>query len=158
MKTKILACALSAAMLGGLAVPACAAEPQTETTTLKATVNSSFLLSIPANQTVLYNAAKTDIGRVSVTGNVLSTEEVTVTVDKTNFKHATKDAAIPYTLTNNEIPFTKGVWSETELRDATPKAVDLSVNVDAADWTAAPAGAYTSTITFNAALAPIVAP
>ena len=151
----------AAALVGAMALPVWAQEnTQHKDTTIKATVESAYTLSIPAETTIAFEAASTDLaGVLKVTGNVLPSQEVEVTVQAKAFHNEAQGTDLRYKLVNKADGnvFTGDVWDEDTLRDGLAgegqgKAIQLSIAIDEKDWELAKAGAYQGTITFTAAL------
>jgi|AKZA01.1.fsa_nt_gi hypothetical protein len=152
MKRNILLGLISAATAASmLAMPVYANELATELTT---TVESAYTLEIPANNGITYGVESTAIGEVSVTGNVLPTDAVTVTATTDAFKNQSQSGVedVPFTLrdTSGDV-FTGATWNGAEINGQT-KAIELSVDITPADWQAAAAGTYAGSITFTAAI------
>lgn len=152
MKRKVITGLITAAMMTVMAIPAYAANQQSGTTNINATVDSEYMLTIPAETTIAFEAELTKLGGpLKVTGNVLPDQTVTVTATANPLANAAQGTALAYTLMNGTGEFTSDSWNEDELRSAS-KEIQLSVAIDKADWDNAEAGKYEGSIVFNAEL------
>lgn len=149
MKKKYLASLVLAIALSVLSLPVSAAGITSQTTTLTTTIDSSYTMSIPMNQTISLNTITTEIGAVAVTGNLKTDEEVAVTIEKTAFT-TENTGTIPYRLLSEGNAVASLTWSEAEARNDAPKSYPLTVTIDEEQWRQARAGDYTATITFTA--------
>lgn len=153
MKKKIKTSVIGLAIMAFTIAPAYAEETQIE-----ATVESTYTLTIPAKTNIAYNSEETLLqGLLKVTGNVLPTQSIEVSVTAHALHDSTRKADIPYTLKNGKDVFTKGIWDEPILREGLAgegkgKEVQLSVVIEDADWKKAPAGKYAGSIVFEAKL------
>ena len=152
MKTRKITMGLTAlALVGAMALPVSAAQPQTGTTDITAIVTSSYTLSIPQKTDINFEATSTALtDPLKVTGNVAHGETVTVSAQCNPLKTA-QDDELAYTLMNGSSAYTPVTWTETELRDG-KKEVQLSVAIDDTTWKNAKAGTYTGGIVFTAEL------
>jgi hypothetical protein len=153
MNRKILLGLVSAATAASmLAMPVFANEAATELTTR---IESTYTLEIPANNGIVAGTESTVIGEVSVTGKVLATDAVTVTAETEAFKNQTQPEAddLPFALNqSNGESFISAAWSGSEINAATPKGIELIVDITPAQWEAAAAGSYVGSITFTASM------
>lgn len=147
-------------VVGGLflsALPISAAD-QSGTTDLSATVDATYMLTIPSNTAISYGAKSTLLpGELKVKGNVQKGQSITVTASPTALHNDSQNTDISYTLKKDAIPFTSDTWNEQELRDglvnnASAKKDMLSIAIDASAWNSAKAGSYKGTIIFSAQL------
>lgn len=160
MKKKMIAGALSLAMLSAMAIPVYAEENtvKTGTTPIEASIPSVYTLTIPSETDIQFNAASTDLkGVLKVTGNVLPTQSVKVSVETKALENSVQKTTLPYTLKYNGSVFTSDEWDETELRaglagEGEGKELTLSVAIESADWASAKAGTYEGSIVFTAAM------
>lgn len=162
MKTRKITIGIAAlALTGAMVLPVTAQEnTQDKDTTIKASVRSTYTLSIPAETTIDFKAASTDLnGVLKVTGNVLPSQEVEVTVQAEDFHNNVQNTDLPYTLVNkaDSNAFTGATWDEDTLRaglagEGKGKEIQLSIVIAEQDWKLAKAGEYEGTITFTAAL------
>lgn len=140
-------------LMGTMALPVSAQELQkTGDTEVTANVASDYVLTIPAKTEIAFNATSTDLaGTLTVTGNVLPTQEVEVTATPNALHNEAQNTDLPYTLKKDSETFIADTWNETELREET-KDVQLSIAITEAEWNKAEAGNYTGSITFTANL------
>lgn len=157
MRKKIIAGITCAMLMGAMALPVSAEE-----TPITATVGSSYELTIPASTNIVYNATTTPLnGIVTVEGNVLPNQIVTVSATPGNLHNSEQNTNLPYTLvtSNTTQQFSSDTWNETQLRDrlngGDGKTVSLSVNITEDNWKSAEAGTYTGNITFTSELSSV---
>lgn len=157
MKKKWIAGVLTAALCMTNMLPVYAAKnQQSGTTTVTATVDSTYTMTIPAETKIPFNQVETKLnGQLKVKGNVRSNEEVSV-VAAANPLENEKNEMISYVLKQGETEFKSATWSEQELREE--KAYDLSVTIPQATWDTAKAGTYTGGIVFTAELRTVSQP
>lgn len=175
---KLSALILALALLVSVIPAAYAANATPNTTTLTTTVPSAtYVLNIPADQTVTFGVEKTYIGNVTVTDSKNFTEgkNVAVLVEYAPFAAETEgiSTTIPYTLyqtsaASSSEAATADVFAFTTGRKLTFKGrangtVDelagvgasnysmknMFVSIQSKDWGKALAGDYKSTITFT---------
>lgn len=156
MKKRWMTGIICTALAVSAAVPALASEPdsRTDSTTLKAEVGSTFILTIPQTTDITYGEEKTAMpGSLKVTGNVDVGEQVQVTVQAEPLRNVSRNESIAYTVTaaSGTGAFTGDTWSETELREAS-KEISLFVNITGDAWEQAKAGTYTGSVIFTAEL------
>lgn len=137
--------ALALAVILAGAAPASAEERQT---TLAATVPSSYTLTIPKSQTIEYGRDLTEIGALSVKGNIRTDENLRVSVEKSAFRNEEKNHSFSFRLLSGSALFLERSWSGTELE--TEQTVPLSVSIEDSAWDEAQAGNYTATLIFTA--------
>lgn len=156
MNRKIMAGILSVIITGSFALPVYgSSSSRQDTTTLTATIDSSYVLTIPMDTPVSYGTVDTDLsGALKVIGNVRSSQQVTVSATTEQFKNDDGQAEFTYMLLDKskDIPFSKGVWNEAELRNSQPKEIPLAIHIPQDTWNKAKAGTYKSTVTFTAEL------
>lgn len=154
MKTKnFTAGLLTMALMGAMALPVGAADTDSQTLELTASVKSEYILTIPSKTDIAFNKTSTDLnGTLKVTGNVLPTQKVTVTATANSLKNSVQNTELPYKLMNGKDEFKTTEWSESELSAAMPKELQLQVAITEDDWKAAKAGDYTGSIVFLAEL------
>ena len=174
---KLSALILALALLVSVIPAAYAANATPNTTTLTTTVPSaSYVLNIPADQTVTFGETRTYIGNVTVTDskNFAEGKNVDVTVEYAPFAAEAEEISttIPYTLYQSEstdnsprmsslasgkkMTF-KGsadgtVSEKTKFSTGNTTGVtmeSLMVSIQSRDWGKALAGDYKSTITFT---------
>jgi len=153
MKAKKIIVSLTAFALMMVMTLSVAATSDTQTTTLEIDVESTYTLSIPKSQNIVFEVATTDIGEVKMEGNIRLDEEIIVDVTRTEFESLDDPAdKIDYTLTlsGEETEFVGAVWSESSLYSGTATIYPLTVNITQQEWDNARAGNYKSVITFTA--------
>lgn len=173
---KLSALFLALVLLMSAVPTAFAANTTPNTTTLTTTVPSAtYVLNIPADQTVTFGEIKTYIGNVTVTDskNFAVGKNVDVTVEYAPFaaEAAEISTTIPYTLfqatgtdsgvssydtsklaSGSKMTFkgkVDGTTDEKTTFGVKCTMESLMVNVQSADWGKALAGDYKSTITFT---------
>lgn len=143
------------ALMGAMALPVSAQDnTESKDTSITAKIQSTYTLSIPASTTIDFKETSTNLKEtLKVTGNVLPTQEVTVTAKAGAFHNKVQNTDLPYKLIDkrNNSEFTAATWSEDELRDGS-KELTLSVDITKEAWDAAEAGSYEGSITFTANL------
>lgn len=153
MKKKMIAGALSLAVLSAAAIPVCADE-----TLIQVTIPTSYQLTIPKETNIGFNAESTNLdGVLKVSGKVLPTQSIQVTVETKALHNSVQNTNLPYTLKCGADTFTGAVWSEEELYaglagEGEGKELQLSVAIDKAEWDKAEAGKYEGGIVFTATL------
>lgn len=157
MQKKWIAGVLTAAIMMTSMLPVYAAEnQQSGTTTVTATVDSTYTMTIPAETKIPFNQVETKLnGQLKVKGNVRSNEEVSVVAAVNPLKNEKKET-ISYVLKQGGAEFKSATWSEQELREE--KAYELSVTIPQATWDTAKAGTYTGGIVFTAELKTVSQP
>lgn len=157
MKNKWTAGVLTAALMMTSVLPVYAAgNQQSGTTTVTATVDSTYTMTIPAETKIPFNQVETALnGQLKVKGNVKSSEEVSVVAAANPLENENKET-IAYVLKQGGAEFKSATWSEQELR--AEKAYDLSVTIPQATWDTAKAGTYTGGIVFTAQLRDVAQP
>ncbi len=158
MKRKITMGLTAFALMGAMALPVSAQEnTESKDTTIRATIQSTYTLTIPAETTIDFEAVSTNLeGELKVAGNVLPSQEVEVTANAGTFHNTVQNTDLPYKLMNGQEEFKTSTWDEDTLRaglqEGQGKAIPLSIAIEEADWETAEAGEYTGTITFTATL------
>ena len=173
---KLSALILALALLVPVIPAAYAANATPNTTTLTTTVPSaSYVLNIPADQTITFGKTETRIGNVTVTDstNFAEGKNVDVTVEYTPFtaEVAEISTTIPYSLIRaSSNDRTSGISSGSKMTfegksDGTVNELtkfiysrtgeayymsNLVVSISSTSWGKALAGDYKSTITFTA--------
>lgn len=173
---KLSALILALALLVSVIPAAYAANATPNTTTLTTTVPSaSYVLNIPADQTITFGKTETRIGNVTVTDstNFAEGKNVDVTVEYTPFtaEVAETSTTIPYSLIRaSSNDRTSGISSGSKMTfegksDGTVNELtkfiysrtgeayymsNLVVSISSTNWGKALAGDYKSTITFTA--------
>lgn len=169
---KVCSLALALCCLLSTVVMAASAEAaQSGTTKLTTTVPAaSYVMHIPADQTVAFGAIKTEIGNVTVTDATGFAEgkNVEVTVTHDDFHSDSVETTIPYNLAAADSTSTLGDAKKLTFKGKPNGTVDeetyivgtkndgymkkLVIDMTSAAWGKALAGEYTSTITFTSAV------
>ena len=154
MKIKRLTFSFSAmALVGIMALPVSVSAADSKTMELNAYVESTYTLTIPSKTEIVFNSTSTDLnGTLKVTGNVRPMQKVTVKAELNALHNAVQNTNLPYKLMSGAVEFQAADWSETELRAAEPKELQLSVDIAAEDWNQAKGGEYQVNIVFTAEL------
>ncbi|HIR26471.1 MAG TPA: hypothetical protein IAB84_00715 [Candidatus Choladousia intestinigallinarum] len=154
MKIKRLTFSFSAmALVGIMALPVSVSAADSKTMELNAYVESTYTLTIPSKTEIVFNSTSTDLnGTLKVTGNVRPMQKVTVKAELNALHNAVQNTNLPYKLMSGAVEFQAADWSETELRAAEPKELQLSVDIAAEDWNQAKGGEYQGNIVFTAEL------
>ena len=133
--------------------------PQTAQAEITTTIEPTYIVTIPADTTVAFNALSTDFGSVELTQARLNPgKQVVVTVDTDGeLNNAADDKkVIPYTVTAQYatgaegevyVPF-KTAEQPLEM-DTEGQKFALSIEIGEEDWNKAYAGSYSDTVTFN---------
>lgn len=148
------AAVLAAAAVMTAGVPAYAAGTQESSMDLNMSKEADYIMTIPMDTTSIgFGAESTVIGDLSVTGNIGTKQQVTVTAEKTPFTDV-KDAEnqFPFDLQCEGSSFETAVWSWQEVRAEEPTAYPLTVYIPTETWADVAAGDYTATLTFKAEL------
>ncbi|MDO4274115.1 MAG: cation transporter [Eubacteriales bacterium] len=151
-KRMILGGTLAAAMLTASALTTFAAEPQSGTTTLTVQKAASYMLHIPQDQEITFGTMDTEIGTLSVTGEIGANQKVNVNVTKTGFID-TEDAGnkFSFELREGNAEFQGKEWGSQELKDNKASAA-LTVHIPSETWGSTEPATYKATVTFQASL------
>lgn len=145
---------LAAAVLAMSVCTAYAADgSQSQSMQLTIQKDASYTMSIPKSQDIVFGTVDTEIGKLSVTGEIGTKQEVRVSVDTTEFTD-TADAGnhFLFALWQGSGVFTGKTWSSKELEGSgTP--VLLTVHIPSETWGKTSPGTYRAVITFAAELA-----
>lgn len=148
MRKKTLFTAAGALALTVIVAGTAPASAEEQKTTLEATVPSSYTLTIPKSQAIEYGRELTDIGSLSVIGNIRTDEVLRVSVEQSAFRNEEKNHSFSFRLLSGSEIFQGQSWNGTELE--TEQTVPLSVSIEDPVWDEAQAGNYTATLTFTA--------
>ncbi len=152
MKKKLTCLALALALTLSLSVTAFATEidqddgsPATADTVITTSITPTYVVTIPADTDIPFEATSTELGDIELTSAHLEPGYV-VTVSA-SAGALTNDAdsayAIPYTLESEGSAFTSAQYS------AAGDYTTLDISIEQTAWDSAPAGSYTGTITFT---------
>lgn len=115
--------------------------------------NASYTMSIPASQDITFGTVDTEIGSLSVTGEIGTKQEVRVSVDTTEFTDTADDGnRFPFALWQGGTAFTGKNWSSKELENG-GTSVSLTVHIPSETWGKTSPGTYRALVTFAAELA-----
>lgn len=148
---KILSFVLAAMMVTAISTTAFAAElnqgsdPKTQDTKITTSIAPTYVVTIPADAKIDFNAASTTLGTVNATHMQIEPDKkVTVTAAAGKLENQTDTTkTIEYKLMNGETEFTSMDLIDTE------KKADLAIAIAEDDWNTAYAGDYKGTITFT---------
>ncbi len=126
-------------------------DPQRASATITTSIAPTYVVSIPENTSVMFNAAETSFGSIQVTQAQLEPDKqirVSLTSEAPDgafqlVNSADETRTIPYEVKDANGVFTSGVY--TKAGDRT----DLTINISQEDWNAAYAGSYSDTVTFT---------
>ncbi len=136
---------LTAAVFFAAAVPVSASEQQT---TLNLVIPSTYTMTIPKSQHIEYGKNETQIGTLTVEGNIRPDEALYVSVKKSAFQNLEKKHSFAFRLLSGSEEFSGRSWSGMELE--TEQTVPLSVSIADTVWDEVQAGNYTAALTFTA--------
>lgn len=154
---KVMAAFLAAAVMS-MAVPAYASEAEKDEQSMELNMSkdSTYMMSIPMSQSIAFGTVDTEIGEVSVTGDIGTKQKVNVKVSKTDFIDE-KDAqnVFSFDLWSDEETFAGKDWVSEEVRAEEAVAYPLTVHIPTETWAGVIAGDYAATLTFEAELVDI---
>lgn len=151
MKKKLTCLALALALTLSLSVTAFATEinqddgsPATAETEITTSITPTYVVTIPADTNIPFEATSTDLGKIELTSAHLEPDYVVTVSASAGALTNDADSAytIPYTLESEDGVFTSVQYS------AAGDYTTLTVNITANDWNSAYAGSYSGTITF----------
>lgn len=158
------AAALTTALILTAGIPAHASEPgagdtpaQQSSLNLTTSKAAKYTMKIPMQATgeagITFGAVDTEIGDLTVTGDIGTKQQVSVTVEQTPFTDV-KDSGnhFDFDLRCKENKFETEVWNWQEVRAETPVSYPLTVHIPNETWENVAAGDYTATLTFKAEL------
>ena len=158
------AAALAEALIltGGISVSASEAgagdtPAQQSSLNLTTSQEAHYSMTIPMQATgeasIPFGKVDTEIGDLTVTGDIGTKQQVSVTVEQTPFTDV-KDAgnSFRFELLCKESMFEKEVWDWQEVRVETPVSYPLTVHIPSETWAKVVAGEYAATLTFKAEL------
>ncbi|MBO1307005.1 hypothetical protein JZO70_12585 [Enterococcus sp. 669A] len=138
-----------------LPVTGFAQDRQEGTTEVTADVPSTYTMTIPASpKQIVANTDITDLGSLSVKGNLDPTKLIEVTVEKKQLENQRDNTQkIPFSLvdsSNANTEWTGATWNADDCTAA--KALELSVKIDQPSWAAAKPGQYKGSIVFTSSI------
>lgn len=154
---RILTFILVVAMLAACSVTAFAevnqdSDPQQQSAVISADVEPAYIVSIPADTTVAFNAEYTDFGAVELTSARLEPNKcvkVTLTTDGELNNSADDTKVIPYTIVEGKADSATDTAYTTASYLAAGDKTDLTIKIAQDDWNKAAAGHYGDTVTFD---------
>lgn len=154
---KILSFVLAAIMVTALSTTAFAAElnqddPKTQDTEITTSIAPTYVVTIPADAKIEFNATSTVLGTVKASHMQIEPDKMVV-VNATAGKlenQIEKAKTIAYKLMNGDAEFTSINLTDTE------KKADLKISIAEDDWNKAYAGDYKGTITFTISYADLI--
>ena len=158
------AAALAEALIltGGISVSASEAgagdtPAQQSSLNLTTSQEAHYIMTIPKQATgeasIPFGKVDTEIGDLTVTGDIGTKQQVSVTVEQTPFTDV-KDSGntFDFTLLHDGNTFKEAVWDWEEVRAETPVSYPLTVHIPSETWAKVVAGEYAATLTFKAEL------
>lgn len=146
---------MAASVLMALSVPAFG-ETVREEQSLELTMQKppKYTMSIPSTTSIIvFGTENTEIGDLSVIGDVGTKQQVLVTVAKTDFVDDNdKTNSFSFSLQHNGVDFTEEAWTFNQLREEPITAYGLIVHIPTETWAETKAGTYKATLTFKAEL------
>lgn len=163
-KKRAGAAVLAAALVMTAGIPAYASETgtgdtaaQSSSLNLTTSQEARYIMTIPMQATgeagITFGDENTPIGDLSVTGDIGTKQQVSVTVEKTPFTDV-RDANnhFDFDLLSENEDFEEATWNWQQVRAETPTGYALTVHIPNETWEKVPAGDYTATLTFKAQL------
>lgn len=144
---KTLSLILALTLVFSLTVPALAANDTEGTTVIDTTIGETYTIVIPDSTTITFGATSTSIGDIGLDAAQLEPgNQVTFTADLT----AAGVGAMEDVL-GNELAYVMEIDGTGTNTASFSTVTDLPVTIEitTAAWNAAPAGAYSDTITFT---------
>lgn len=134
------------------ALPVQAAGAQEESMNLSISKDASYTMTIPKTTNIVeFGAENTEIGDLSVSGDIGTKQKVSVAVSKTDFEDVKdSDNKIEFNLKDAAADFTGAKWNRADALSG--KGYKLNVNIPAASWAGKAPGVYQASITFQASL------
>ena len=144
---KIIAIVLSFVIIATLTLTVVAANTTGGEADITTSIAPSYLVTIPANTTVVFNATETAFGKIEVEAAQIHPDKcIKVTLDTDNKLENSIDSTkvIPYAIKDS----TGAEFTSATYLTAGEKT-ELSIHITTADWNAAYAGEYSDTVTFT---------
>lgn len=142
---KILSLTLAIIMMATMSVTAFAAD-ETKDTTITASIEPTYTVTIPANTAVTFGNTETDFGAIEVSAARLEPNKcikVSLTTDGELVNAADSTKVIPYVIKAGDAAFTSATYL------AAGEKTELTINITQEDWNKAYAGEYSDTVTFT---------
>lgn len=159
-----MALAISAMSISAFAAPEPTkinqdSDPQSATAEITTKIEPTYIVTIPADTTVAFNALSTDFGSVELTQARLNPgKQIKVTVDTDGELNNAADTSkvIPYMVTAQYATGEPGgVYMPFNVKgsdltfDTTGQAFAMEIQITEDNWNKAYAGSYSDTVTFN---------
>mgnify|MGYP002562525377 CR=1 FL=1 len=154
---KLIASILALSLLAAVSTTAFAAEidqdddPKTSKAEITTSITPAYVVSIPDNTSVAFNATQTSFGSIEVIKAQIEPDKqikVSLTADTADgsfnlVNSADETKAIPYTVNDSNGAFSSGTYL------AAGDKTDLTINITQEDWNQAAAGSYEDTVIFT---------
>lgn len=128
-----------------LAIPAVTVSAGSKTT-VSYTADPVYLVTIPTNTLVPFNALEYDYGKIIVEEALVEEDKcIEVRMDSEGFlvNQEDPDSMIPYKILADGSPFTNQRYTKTG------EETQLTISIQQEDWNKATGGAYKTAVTFN---------
>lgn len=141
------------AVLASSALTAYAADgSQSQSMELTVQKNASYIMTIPQDQNIDFGAVDTEIGTLSVKGEIGTNQKVKVSVSKTDFTDTADETNhFSFTLRERNTEFQEKEWGSQEVKANTASAV-LTVHIPGENWGKTSPATYRAAVTFQASL------
>lgn len=126
--------------------------PKQSQATISTTIQPTYVVSIPEDVEVDFNATSTDFGTVELTAAQINPNyavEVSLNASSTLKNQADTSKTIAYTVSDENGPFTSTQY------ETAGESTKLTVNITQDAWNAAYAGNYMDTVTFTVSYIPV---
>lgn len=152
MKKKLVCMTLTLSLILSLSVTAFATSvdqddgsPSTAGTEITTSITPTYVVTIPADTDIPFEATSTELGKIELTSAQLEPGYVVMVSASAGALTNDADAAatIPYTLESEGSAFTSAQYT------AAGDSTTLDVSIEQTAWDSAYAGSYTGTITFT---------
>ena len=150
---KLISALLALCLVSAMAVTAWAADVNQDSTDktsqvqISASISPTYIVSIPNDVSVTFNATETNFGSIEVTqAQIEPNKQIRVTLSASGALKNVADNSktLPYTVTDSAgSNFTSGTY----LKDG--DKTELTINITQDDWKKAYAGSYSDTVTFT---------
>ncbi|MGM0214220.1 hypothetical protein [Enterococcus sp. AZ109] len=123
-----------------------------DTTELTANFESTYVLTIPSNQTI--TEKNVNIGDLYVTGDIAPDQLVQVTAETKQFERVGSNDVLPFVLKHNQSStlLEDFQFEEADMLSGSETKLDLWTDINETDWSNAKAGEYKGSIVFTAEL------
>lgn len=157
MKRKILAALLASTLTVTAASSAFAIqisdkdELKMDIVSINTSIEPTYLVTIPDDVDVDFNAVQTDFGSIKLESARLELNKqvtVSITADSELSNLDNADVGIPFTVNSNGEAFTSASYTEAG------EQTDLTIDIAQEDWDKAPGGSYTGFVMFTVSYTP----